>query len=729
MPKGAPKPDEPARIAELRDLLTRANRAYYVDAEPLMSDTEFDRLLKELAELEAKHADLADPASPTVRVGGEPIEGFVTRDHAAPMMSIDNTYNEAEVRAWVVRVSKRLKDQGEGAAEADRFVCDPKVDGVAVSLRYEKGELAYALTRGDGTRGDDVTHAARTVRAIPLRLDAPNKKLPAVLEIRGELFIPLSQFARINRERAEAGEAPLMNPRNATAGTIKMLDPTVAADRKLGFVAHGRGEVDDGFADSFTEFLSKIKAMGVAVSPMSTVARDAEAVLAAIEKFNKDRHDLDYLTDGMVVRVNRFAQQDTLGVTSKSPRWAIAYKYAAERATTVMLGVEHQVGKTGKITPRATMEPVLLAGTTVQHATLHNYGQIAQKDIRIGDTVEIEKAGEIIPYVLGVVASARAKNSKKIKPPKTCPACGGVVEIEPAEAEDDPKLETARRCVNPECPAQVREKLVWFVGRRQMDIDGLGEKTIDLIRENGDIPLEHFADIFRLHDHEDALKELEGLGDKSVALMLKGIEESKSRGMARVLAGLGMRHVGESTARALARVFPSVDALLEAPVWQLMPTALNSMSQAERERLTGSTDKLEDPPETGLGALTAPVVHEYLHSKAARQTFDDLRSVGVDLASKDYVDPGTRGEASGDSAFAGRKFVMTGSLEHFERGALKDVLEALGAKVSGSVSKNTDVVVAGEKAGSKLDKARELGVEIWDEARLLSELPSEHVPG
>lgn len=729
MPRGAPKPDEPARIAELRDLLTRANRAYYVDAEPLMSDTEFDRLLKELAELEAKHPGLADPASPTVRVGGEPIEGFVTRDHAAPMMSIDNTYNEAEVRAWVVRVSKRLKDQGEGAAESDRFVCDPKVDGVAVSLRYEAGELAYALTRGDGTRGDDVTHAARTVRAIPLRLDAPNKKLPNVLEIRGELFIPLSQFARINRERAEAGEAPLMNPRNATAGTIKMLDPTVAADRKLGFVAHGRGEVDDGFVDSFTEFLTKIKAMGVAVSPMSTVARDAEAVLAAIEKFNKDRHDLDYLTDGMVVRVNRFAQQDTLGVTSKSPRWAIAYKYAAERATTVMLGVEHQVGKTGKITPRATMEPVLLAGTTVQHATLHNYGQIAQKDIRIGDTVEIEKAGEIIPYVLGVVASARAKNSKKIKPPKTCPACGGVVEIEPAEAEDDPKLETTRRCVNPECPAQVREKLVWFVGRRQMDIDGLGEKTIDLIRENGDIPLEHFADIFRLHEHEDALKELEGLGEKSVALMLKGIEESKSRGMARVLAGLGMRHVGESTARALARVFPSVDALLEAPVWQLMPTALNSMSQAERERLTGSTDKLEDPPETGLGALTAPVVHEYLHSNAARQTFDDLRSVGVDLASKDYVDPGTRGEASGDSAFAGRKFVMTGSLEHFERGVLKDVLESLGAKVSGSVSKNTDVVVAGEKAGSKLDKARELGLEIWDEARLLSELPSEHVPG
>jgi DNA ligase (NAD+) len=720
---------EPARIAELRGLLTRANRAYYVDADPIMSDTEFDRLLEELAGLEAGHPELADPASPTVRVGGEPIEGFVTRPHALPMMSIDNTYNEGEVRAWVERVAKTLKSDGGPKAEADRFVCDPKVDGVAVSLRYERGELVYALTRGDGTSGDDVTHAVRTVRAIPLRLDAPKKNIPDVLEIRGELFIPLSQFARINRERAEAGEAPLMNPRNATAGTIKMLDPTVAAHRKLGFVAHGRGEVDDGFADSFTEFMGKIRSMGVAVSPMATTARDADQVLAAIEKFNEARHDLDYLTDGMVVRVNRFEQQAALGVTSKSPRWAIAYKYAAERATTVLLGVEHQVGKTGKITPRATMEPVLLAGTTVRHATLHNYGQVAQKDIRIGDTVEVEKAGEIIPYVLGVVESARSKDSTRIAPPKTCPACGGVVEVEPAEAEHDPKLETTRRCVNPECPAQVREKLVWFVGRRQMDIDGLGEKTIDLIRESGTIPLEHFADIYKLHEHEAALKELEGLGEKSVALMLEGIEASKNRGMARVLAGLGIRHVGESTAKALARVFPSIDALLEAPMWQLMPTALNSMSQAERERLTGSPDKLEDPPETGLGALTAPVVHEYLHSKAAKQTFDDLRSVGVDLSSKDFVDPAQREAiATADNAFAGRTFVLTGTLEHFERAALKDVLEELGAKVSGSVSRNTSIVVAGEKAGSKLDKATELGVEIWDEARLLKELPPEHRP-
>jgi len=712
-----------ARVRELRGLLDRANRAYYVDADPIMSDAEFDRLLEELAGLERARPDLADAASPTVRVGGEPIEGFVTRCHAVAMLSIDNTYNAGEVRAWVDRVTRALRDKGWERPEPDRFVCDPKIDGVAVSLRYERGELAHALTRGDGTSGDDVTHAVRTVRAVPLRLDASAGAPPAVLEVRGELFIPLSRFARINRERAERGEAPLMNPRNATAGTIKMLDPAVAADRRLGFIAHGRGEVDAGFAGSFTELMAKIRAMGVAVSPRATTARDADAVLGAIEAFERSRRDLDYLTDGMVVRINRFDQQEALGHTSKSPRWAIAYKYAAERAQTVLLGVEHQVGKTGKITPRATMEPVLLAGTTVRHASLHNYGLVAQKDIRVGDTVEVEKAGEIIPYVLGVVASARPRDSRTIEPPASCPACGGVVEVEPAEARDQPGLETARRCVNPECPAQVREKLVWFVGRRQMDIDGLGEKTIDLIRQSGTIPLDHFADIFLLREHEGALRELEGLGEKSVAQMLEGIERAKGRGMARVLAGLGIRHVGESTARALARVFPSVDALLGAPLWKLMPTAVNAMSRAQRQRLTGSPDKLEDPPETGLGALTAPVVHEYLHSGAARDTFHRLREVGVDLTSKDYAPPARRdAHDDADSPFAGRTFVMTGSLERYERGALKDVLEGLGARVTGSVSTNTDVVVAGEKAGTKLDKARELGVEVWDERRLLDEL-------
>ncbi|MEO1008949.1 MAG: NAD-dependent DNA ligase LigA [Planctomycetota bacterium] len=709
--------DEPERIQELRDLLARANRAYYADADPIMGDAEFDRLLAELGELESRHPELADPASPTVRVGGEPIEGFVTRGHAQPMLSIDNTYSEADVRRWVDRVAEKLG----GAPEADRFVCDPKIDGVAISLRYEGGELLHALTRGDGTRGDDVTHAVRTVRAIPLRLAGD---APAVLEVRGELFIPLSEFTRINKEREAAGEPPLMNPRNATAGTIKMLDPSVAAHRRLGFVAHGRGEVGDGFADSFSGFMERLGGLGVPSSPMATTASDAEGVLEAIEGFAERRHELDYLTDGMVVRVNRFAQQATLGVTSKAPRWAIAYKYAAERATTVVLGVEHQVGKTGKITPRATMEPVLLAGTTVRHATLHNYGQIAQKDIRLGDTVEIEKAGEIIPYVLGVVTSERPKGARRITPPAQCPACEGVVEIEPPGAGGDPKSETTRRCVNPECPAQLREKLVWFVGRRQMDIDGLGEKTIDLIR-GSDIPLDGFADVFRLREHADALRELDGLGERSVELMLAGIEDAKGRGLARVLAGLGIRHVGESTARALARLFADLGALLDVDEEMLRPKTLNK----SRARELGLPEDPKERDETGLGATTAPIVHAYLHSEAATRLFDELREVGVDLASRDYVDPGARGaEAGADNAFAGRTFVMTGTLERYERNELKDVLEGLGARVTGSVSKNTDVVVAGAKAGSKLAKAESLGLEVWDEARLLEELPADATP-
>lgn len=719
------------RIEELRDLLTRANRAYYRDADPIMSDREFDALLKELAQLEAQHPELADPNSPTVRVGGEPIAGFDTKKHAIPMLSIDNTYSEQEVRDWVNRTSKALGGDGEDRLftnESSSYVCEPKIDGVALSIRYESGVFTQALTRGDGAAGDDVSHAIRTIRSLPLILEGD---CPDILEVRGEVFIPLPEFERINQQREKAGDEPFMNPRNACAGTIKQLDPKAAAERNLGFIAHGIGEVsDNSFAKTFMLFIEKITALGIPTTDQRCQASSPEAIMEQIHRIDKLRHGLDYATDGVVIRVNTLTQQAALGSTSKSPRWVIAYKFPAERKTTVLIEVAHQVGKTGKITPRATMDPVLLAGTTVQHASLHNYGQIAQKDIRIGDTVEIEKAGEIIPYVLGVVASARSKDSKKIKPPKACPACGGVVEVEPAGAEADPKLETTRRCVNPECPAQVREKLVWFVGRRQMDIDGLGEKTIDLIRESGDIPLEHFADIFRLHEHEDALRELDGLGEKSVRQMLEGIEASKGRGMARVLAGLGIRHVGESTAKALARVFPSIDALLEAEAWQLMPTALNSMSQAERERLTGSPDKLEDPPETGLGALTAPVVHDYLHSEAARDTFDRLRAAGVDLSSKDYVDPADRAAlASADNVFAGRTFVLTGTLEKFERAALKDVLEGLGAKVSGSVSKNTDVVVAGEKAGSKLDKAQSLGLEVWDEARLLQELPPEHNPG
>ncbi len=736
-PKDKSTPTDPAaRIAQLRDVLHRANTAYYRDAAPTLPDREYDTLLAELAQLEAEHPEHDDPNSPTRRVGGDPIEGFETRPHAQPMLSIDNTYNEDELAEWHARVLKSLDIEPGAdasalfAAEPPTFVCDPKVDGVAISLRYERGVLVQALTRGNGEEGDEVSHAVRTIRALPLRLEAGD--VPEVLEVRGEVYIPNSVFAQINAQRAADGEDLFMNPRNTCAGTLKQLDPKVAAARDLRFVAHGRGVVsDDHFATTHGAFVGRLAALGFPTSPHSTGARSLEEIFAAVRAFSETRLTLDYATDGMVVRVDSFAQQAQLGSTSKSPRWIIAYKYPAERKSTVLDAVDWQVGKTGKITPRAVMQPVLIAGTTVRHATLHNFGRVRdlptdrggeRTDLRVGDTVVVEKAGEIIPQVVEVVLRDRPADAKPITPPSACPVCGGPVEIEPEDAKDDPALETARRCINPECPAQVREKLVWFVGRKQMDIDGLGEQTIDIIRATDDVPLRHFADIFALHAHKDRLVEFERMGEKKVENLLAGIEVAKSRGMARVLAGMGIRHVGSTTARQLARAFPSVDALLAAELWQLMPMAVNRMSQIRRQELTGSTEPIEHAVETGLGEGTAEVVHAYLHSAAAQQAFADLAAAGVDLSSKDYAEPGEA--ASAGSPLAGKRVVLTGTMESADRTALTERLEALGAKVSGSVSKNTDLLIAGAKAGSKLAKAQSLGVEVWDEDRLLAELRS-----
>jgi DNA ligase (NAD+) len=741
--------DEATRIHELRALLTRANRAYYVDATPIMPDVEFDRLLAELAGLEAKRPDLDDPTSPTRRVGGEPIEGFTQVAHAVPMLSIDNSYDEAAVREWAARVARGLGlDEGGlfGGDGGVRYVCDPKIDGVALSIRYEEGRLVHAVTRGDGVKGDDVTHAARVIRAVPLVLQSPQREqgrdagvrvdedalgvtpllalrarteIPKVLEVRGEVYMTTSMFAKINKELEDEGEDLLANPRNATAGTLKNLDPNLIARRRLSFCAHGRGEVSPGFADSHTEFLAKIKALGVPTNPHTRACASVEEVLAAIAVFAEARGGLDYATDGMVVRVDRFDQQTRLGTTSKSPRWVVAYKYPPDRKSTVLLDVLHQVGKTGKITPRAVMEPVHLAGTTVKHATLHNYGQIRQKDIRIGDTIEVEKAGEIIPYVVGVVAAKRPAGAKPIEAPVVCPECGGPVEPEYPDAErQSPESESARRCVNPECPAQVREKLVWFCGRKQMDIEGLGEKTIDQIRaEAKEVPLGSFADIFRLGEHRERLLQLDRMGEKKVDNLLAGIEAAKSRGLAKMLAGMGIRHVGDTTAKMLAREFTDLDALLAAPVERLMPKAL---SKKEAVAL-GYAEDAKDRPETGLGRDTGPVVFAYLHSEAASRTFAGLREAGVDLASKDFVVRGEKPKA-GDNPFAGKTIVLTGTLAGFDRTTLTEKLESLGAKVSGSVSKKTSLVIAGEEAGSKLEKARELGVEVWDEARLVEGL-------
>lgn len=671
------KSSDRQRIEQLRDLLHRANRAYYVDNDPIMPDREFDELLDELARLEAKYSDLDDPNSPTKRVGGEPIKGFKTVAHAVPMLSIDNTYNLDDLRAWHARVTKGLDEETDVA-----FVCDPKIDGVAISLRYEDGALIHAVTRGDGQKGDDVTAQVRTINTVPLRLSDEKYHIPDVLEVRGEIFIPNDEFVRINEEREAAGEQVFANARNSTAGTLKNLDPRVSAERKLQFIAHGRGELvglDD--LETYSEFLQRIRSYGVRTSENTKRCTTIEGVIEVVEAFQTTRHELPFGVDGMVIRVDRFDQQETLGYTSKSARWCIAYKYPAEQATTKLVQVDWQVGKNGTLTPRATMEPVFVAGTTVQHATLHNIDEIHRKDIRIGDTVIIEKAGEIIPQVVKVVEEKRSGNEKRIEAPNKCPACDGPTE------KEGPKV----YCVNPECPAQFREKLKWFVGRGQMDIQGLGEKLVDQLVDAGLVT--HFADVFALTKKRDELLALERMGEKSTDNLIDAIQDAKSRGLARVLAGLGIQHIGTSAAKVLARHFRS-----------------------DTELLAATQEEIEALPD--FGEVTSETLHTYLKSVPGKEAFARLHDAGVDLTSHDYRDP----SRTIDSPFAGKTIVLTGTLENFERKELSDKLEELGAKVTGSVSKKTDLVIAGEKAGSKLEKARELDIEVWDEAQLLHAL-------
>lgn len=690
------------RILELRDLLDRANRAYYVEADPIMSDRDFDAQLTELSELEAAHPELADPDSPTQRVGGEPVSGFQTVRHAVPMTSIDNTYSIEDLRAWYDRVLKGL-DREVPARDADTgtdddaaglfasdmnprvdpdvaLVCDPKIDGVAISLRYERGRLVSATTRGDGTTGDVITSNVRAIRSIPIMLATDDP--PEVVEIRGEIVMPNASFDRVNAEREAAGEPLFANARNSTAGTLRSLDPKVTASRGLRFIAHGRGETIGVSVDGYSAFLDLVKSWGVPANAHSKAFATIGEVVERVEAFRDERHELEYGVDGMVVRVDRFDLQRDLGATAKAPRWAIAFKYPAEQARTRLLRVDWQVGKGGTLTPRATMEPVLVAGTTVQHATLHNIEEIRRKDLRIGDAVVIEKAGEIIPQVVEAVVAERTGTEAAIEPPATCPACGGAIE------QEGPKL----YCTNPECPAQFREKLKWFVGRDQMDIDGIGEKLVDQLVD-ADL-VHHFADLFALQ--RDDLLGLERMGEKSADNLLAGLETAKSRGLARVLAGLGIRHIGATAAKVLARHFRDADDLLAA-----------------------SVEDLQELPD--FGEITARSLHDHLASEPARDAFRRLADAGVSLASDLYREPGEIA-APADSPVAGKTIVITGTLETTGRKELQERLEAMGAAVTGSVSKKTDILIAGEKSGSKLVKATELGVEVWDEARLLEEL-------
>jgi len=697
-----------ARILELRDLLTRANTAYYVDAAPFMSDAEFDMLLAELASLEAAHPELADPNSPTQRVGGAALEGeFETRKHRVPMLSVDNTYSVEEMRAWYQRCADALGAGGGGAADGDlgglfaapagpALFADPKVDGLAISLRYENGALVEAVTRGDGEKGDLVTNNVRAIRAIPLALRAPKTAkwggIPRVLEVRGEIFMPVREFERINAEREKHGEQLFANARNSCVGTLKNKDPKIVASRRLSFVAHGRGEGEGLPAlAAHSEFVAYLKELGVPVSTIGGKLESVDAAARAIEDFGGKREKLDFAVDGMVVRIDRFDEQEKLGFTSKSPRWAVAFKYPAEQKETVLEKVEWQVGKGGTITPRATMKAVFVAGSTVKHATLHNIEEIQRRDLRIGDHVIVEKAGEIIPQVVRAVVEKRTGHETPIEAPTACPVCKGEVERE------GPKL----FCANPMCSARFRERLKWFVGRDQMNVDGLGDEIVDALVDAELV--KDFADVFRLDalavaralaKGDKALAEIEkkGPGKRATGIIESAADAAKHRGLTRVLAGLGIKHVGASAAKTLARRFRNADELLAATEEDLLA--------------------LDD-----FGEVTAKSVAAWLASDGAKHVFHDLAKAGVDLTSHE-----PKPVEAGANAFAGKTFVVTGTLEKFDRGAATEILERAGAKVAGSVSKKTSVVVAGAEAGSKLAKAQELGVEVWDEARLVEEL-------
>jgi len=657
------------RIEHLRKELERHNHLYYVAAKPVISDQEYDRLMRELAMLEAAHPDMVTPDSPTHRVGGRPIEGFKTVPHAVPMLSIDNTYDEQEVRAFDERVCKLLAD------EQPTYVLEPKVDGNSASLRYERGILVLAATRGDGREGDDITAQAKTIQTIPLRLRG-NGAFPAVMEVRGEVYMPNSVFQEINKKRQAAGEDTFMNPRNLTAGALKQLDPKVTASRRLAFVVHGSGQVQPPPNDSYWQWLELLKGWGLPISGYAVRVEGIDRVLEEIAACGEVRGKLPFQTDGMVVKVDSFAQRQRLGATSKAPRWVIAFKYQAEQMPTILRQVDWQVGKGGTLTPVARLEPVYLGGVTVSNATLHNIDQIRKLDLHIGDTVVVERAGEVIPYIRQAIVEKRPRGAKPVAEPQICPSCSATAQKEPGQ----PYI----ICVNPTCPAQFRERVKWFCARGQMDIENVGEALVDQLVDKGLVKT--YADLYRLK--KEQLLELERMGGKSARNVVDAIAESKSRGLDKLLAGLGIRHVGSRVALVLAGHFGCLDALAAA-----------------------STEQLSSVNE--IGAAIAASVHEFFHNKFGMHTVSDLQSVGVDPKA-DAPAP-----TAGALPLAGQTIVVTGTLEKFSRQEIEELITKLGGRASGSMSKKTSFLVAGAEGGSKLDKARQLGVRIVSEEQFL----------
>jgi DNA ligase (NAD+) len=637
---------------------------YYVEAHPEITDRDYDLLMDRLKRLEAEHPELITPDSPTQRVAGEPLEGFVTVDHEEPMLSIDNTYSREDLLEFDRRIRRNL-----GERDLTYWV-DPKIDGVAISLRYEGGMLVRAATRGDGWHGDDITANARAIRSIPLRLaGVPTDR---AIEVRGEIYWPRSHFAECNAKRVRMEQPPFANPRNGAAGTLKQLDPRVVAERKLAFLCHGfAGELGEQ-VHTAQDAMDLLYRAGVPVNREGRVCRDMVEVWSAVRDWLARRNDVDFETDGMVVKVNELPLREELGATSKYPRWCIAYKYEAERAQTVLRDVEFQVGRLGTITPVARFDPVELAGTKVSTASLHNFDQIDRLDVRIGDTVLIEKAGEIIPQVVQVLHEHRPAGAQPITAPRRCPSCNSNLVREEGGV--------ALRCAIDSCPAQVRERIVFFAGRDQMDIDQLGPKIIDQLIEAGLI--KDFTDLYELRAEQ--LEPLERFGPKKATNLVAAIDRSRERGLARLLAALGIRHVGRRAAEVLAERYGNLDKVAFAGIGEL-----------------------QEIPE--IGEKIAASVFKYFHSEHGRRIVEKLRAADVKFTAETQSTAVPR-------TLSGKTIVVTGTLEGFSRKEAEEAIRAAGGKAASSVSKNTDFVVLGSGAGSKADRARELDVETVDEA-------------
>lgn len=654
----------PAReIERLREEIRRHDRLYYVEAAPEISDLEYDRLLERLKALEAAHPELISPDSPTQRVGDAPVEGLTQVLHRVPMLSIENTYSVEELRKFGERTAKLLP------GEAIEWVVELKVDGVAAALLYENGELVRGATRGNGRTGDDITHNMRTIRDIPLRLSGDRP--PPVVEARGEVYMTNSDLVALNERQQQEGEPPFANTRNVVAGSVRMLDPRIAAQRRLRFFCHSIGYAEGLHAETHMDFLAELAAFGLPATPHAQCFPTFAAAVEHCEGLIERLHELDFEIDGLVLKVNSFEQRERLGATAKCPRWVIAYKFEKYEAVTRLNDIRVQVGKTGAITPVADLEPVELAGTTVSRASLHNADEIGRKDVRIGDRVVVEKAGKIIPHIVRVEKHERKGNLPEFAFPTDCPECSTKL------VKDEGGVYI--RCPNPSCPAQVQQRLQYFASRNAMDIEGLGDKLVDQLVGQGLV--RSYGDLYRLSF--DQLVDLERMGRKSAEKLLAGVAASKDRGLARLLAALSIRHVGTRIAAVLAEQFRSMETLRAASVEEI-----------------GSVNE--------IGPIIAQSVYDFLHSDFGAQTIDDLASLDVNMEAAGTAPAGGR-------RLEGKTLVVTGTLTRYSRDEINELITRHGGRAASSVSKKTDYVVAGETAGSKLDKARELGVAVLDE--------------